>query len=253
MNKLFAYLPCYNESGNIESLIHEWLKEKDSLLAQNYELVIVPIDDKSTDNTLEIIRRLENSYQEVRVIAHKQNRNLGGALSTAVKDFLKHADSNSNDLLCFMDGDNTHKPRFVHSMIDKINSGAGCVIASRYQPGASIHGVPSNRLFLSDGAKLYYSIVLHVPNVKDYTCGFRVYTYNALKKAHDKYQKSLITMRSFSCMMELLYKLHRSGCVFAEVPFELYYDSKVGESKMRILKTTKDSLITALRLRLFCK
>jgi len=251
MNKLYAYLPCYNESGNIQALIEAWIAEKAALSGEGYELEIIPIDDKSTDNTLAIIRSLETQYEDVRVIAHKVNQNLGVALFTAVRDFLHRGEPKS--LMCFMDGDNTHKPLFVHRMIREIKKGADCVIASRYQPGAGINGVPSNRLALSDGAKLYYSMMLHVPNVKDYTCGYRLYSYSILSSAYKKYQKELITMRSFSCMMELLYKLHKTGCCFAEVPFTLYYDNKVGASKMRILKTVKDSLFVALRLRLFCK
>lgn len=251
MSKLYAYLPCYNESGNIRALVEGWLAEKETLAEEGYELEVVPIDDKSTDDTLAIIRSLEKQYEDVRVIAHKVNQNLGGALFTAVRDFLHRGEPDS--LMCFMDGDNTHKPRFVHSMIEKTKEGADCVIASRYQPGAEINGVPSNRLALSDGAKLYYSMMLNVPNVKDYTCGYRLYTYSILNRAYKKYKKELITMRSFSCMMELLYKLHKTGCQFAEVPFILYYDNKVGASKMRILRTVKDSLLVALKLRLFCK
>jgi dolichol-phosphate mannosyltransferase len=251
MNKLFVYLPCYNEAGNIQALVEGWLAEKESLNQKGYELEIIPIDDKSTDNTLQIIQTLENAHENVSVIAHEKNQNLGGALFTAVKDFLRRG--NSNNLMCFMDGDNTHKPHFVHSMIEKVNTGADCVIASRYQPGAEVNGVPSNRLALSDGAKLYYSLILHVPNVKDYTCGYRLYTYSILNHAYKKYGQDLITMRSFSCMMELLYKLHKTGCKFAEVPFILYYDNKVGNSKMRILRTVKDSLIVALKLRFLCK
>lgn len=251
MNKLFVYLPCYNESGNIQALIEGWLAEKEALLKKGYALEIIPIDDKSTDNTLQIIRTMEETYPDVRVIAHKKNQNLGGALFTGIRDFLHKGDS--NNLMCFMDGDNTHKPRFVHSMIEKLESGVDCVIASRYQPGAEVNGVPSNRLALSDGAKLYYSLVLRVPNVKDYTCGYRLYSYSILSHAYKKYGQNLITMRSFSCMMELLYKLHKAGCKFAEVPFILYYDNKVGNSKMRILKTVKDSLLVALKLRFSCK
>ena len=252
MNNLFVYLPCYNEEGNIQNLIEEWLKEKDLLSQENFALKIIPIDDKSTDNTLQIIQHLETIHEEVHVIAHSKNKNLGGALLTAITDFLNRTSESSNDLLCFMDGDNTHKPRFVHSMIDKINKGTDCVIASRYQPGSVIQGVPFNRSALSDCAKLFYSSILRIPNVKDYTCGYRLYTHAILVRAYSRYQKNLITMRSFSCMMELLYKLYLSGCTFDEIPFTLYYDSKSGTSKMRIAITIKDSLLTALRLRLLC-
>lgn len=251
MNTLYAYLPCYNESGNIQALIESWIQEKDALSKQGYQLEIIPVDDKSTDNTLKILHKMESDYPEVHVIAHKVNQNLGGVLNTSIRDFLHRAHPES--LFCFMDGDNTHKPSFIHDMIHKQKEGFDCVIASRYQPNAKVIGVPSNRLMLSDGAKLYYSAILRVPGVKDYTCGYRLYTYKILHRAYQKYQKDLITMTSFSCMMELLYKLYKSGCRFAEIPFTLYYDNKVGTSKMRILRTVKDSLWTALKLRISCK
>ena len=54
-------------------------------------------------------------------------------------------------------------------------------------------------------------------------------------------------------MMELLYKLSLCGAKFEEVPFELRYDHKAGESKMRILKTIRESLITAASLRIHTK
>ena len=248
-NKLYVYLPCYNEAENIRPLTGEWLDQRRMLASEGYELHIMPVDDKSTDDTLSVIQALEaENPGVVRVIAHEENRNLGGVMLTAVEDFLGVA--GENDLMCVMDGDNTHKPRFVHSMIQRIGDGYGCVIASRYQPGAEVNGVPAHREFLSDGAKLYYSMMLHVPNVKDYTCGYRVYTYAALKAAYSKYGPKLVTMRTFSCMMEILYKLHKSGCRFSEVPFSLYYDDKAGASKMKVLRTVKDSLLVALQLRL---
>ena len=54
---------------------------------------------------------------------------------------------------------------------------------------------------------------------------------------------------SFACMMEFLYKLHLSGTTFDEVGFELRYDKKQGDSKMRVSSTIKNSLFSALRFR----
>lgn len=250
MNKLHVYLPCYNEAGNIRSLTEAWLDEGGALAEKGYRLRITGVDDKSTDGTLDILRELAERYPEVSVIAHPVNRNLGGVLTTSVRDFLEV--SGENDLMCFMDADNTHKPRFVHSMLEKLSGigrPAACVIASRYQPGAGVQGLTRDREWFSSMAKLYYSAVLHVPNVRDYTCGYRLYTRQALGRALEKYGERLIERQSFACMMELLYKLHKSGCRFGEVPFQLYYDDKEGESKMRVAKTIRDSLLTALELR----
>ncbi|MBQ7595778.1 MAG: glycosyltransferase family 2 protein, partial [Clostridia bacterium] len=89
-----------------------------------------------------------------------------------------------------------------------------------------------------------------VKNVKDYTCGYRAYTYDIIKKAKEKYGDKFVERRTFACMMEVLYKINLLGADFAEVPFELRYDHKEGESKMHIVKTVKDSLITAANLRI---
>lgn len=248
MNKIFAFLPCFNEEGNIRALAEAWQAETSAFEAKGLSLQIFAIDDKSTDKTLQIIRELESQYVNFTVIAHVQNKGLGGALNTALSFFLSHAEA--GDFMAFMDGDNTHKPYFVHSMLEQLRIKDGCVIASRYQKGSEVFGVPRLRLFLSASARFYYMFVLHVPNVRDYTCGFRIYKYECLEKAYKKYGDNLITKRSFSCMMELLYKLYRADCKFVESPFSLYYGNKQGESKMKIFSTIVDSLFFSLELRI---
>ena len=97
---------------------------------------------------------------------------------------------------------------------------------------------------------LYYKTILNVSNVNDYTCGYRLYSYDIIKKANVIFKGKLVTRSSFACMMEVLYKLHLVGCRFAEIPFELRYDNKQGQSKMKVLTTIKESVFTALKLRL---
>lgn len=246
MTKIYAYLPCYNEEQNIEKLIRAWLATEKRLHDRGYALRIVAVDDKSTDHTLSIMRCTEKRYQAVRVIANARNQNLGGVLRIAILDFL--SDSSADDLFCFMDGDNTHDPAYIFDLLDAMK-GKDCAIASRYCPGAKVCGVPQHRLLFSYGARMYYSLVLHVPHVRDYTCGYRLYRRAILEKGYRKFGDALVSMKNFSCMMELLYKLHLCGCRFVEVPFVLHYDNKGGGSKMHVAKTTRDSIALALKLR----
>ena len=125
-----------------------------------------------------------------------------------------------------------------------------CIIASRYCENSNVIGVAAHREFMSDMAKLYYSFILRVPNVKDYTCGYRLYTYNIISRLVSEYGNEPIKEKSFACMMELLYKLYTAGAKFDEVGFELRYDNKQGESKMKVIKTMKKSLTIAMSLRL---
>lgn len=246
MNRLMVGLPCYNEEENIAILMEKWEKEKNNIQDLGYELIIVPLDDKSTDSTKSILEEYNKKYENIKPIYHKTNKNLGGGMNTLINHFSKNF--HDGDLLIIMDGDNTQDPKFSPKMIKK-SSEADVVIASRYQKGSEVRGVSPIRLFYSYGALIYYSMILRVPNVKDYTCGYRLYSYEILKKGKDKYKDDLIVNKSFACMMELLYKLYVVGGEFREVPFVLRYDNKGGASEIDVVKTIKDSLTTAIKIK----
>ncbi len=249
MKKLFVMLPCYNESENIEDLINDWISMEEKLVQEyGYKIEIYGIDDGSKDSTREIIKEMEDKNDNVYLIAHKVNKGLGGVLDTAFTFF--NENSKEGDLCVLMDGDNSHLPKYIYSMIDKMQStNSGCVIASRYCDVSKVRGLSKVRHFLSDGAKVFYSLFLRVPNVKDYTCGYRLYSRESLQKVYEVYGENTIENSSFACMMEILYKLHKVGVQFAEVPFVLRYDLKKGDSKMNVFKTTKNSIVTTLKLR----
>lgn len=154
----------------------------------------------------------------------------------------------NGDFLVIMDGDNTQNPKYIHSMLEKINKGNDCVIASRYQEGAKVKGLAAYREKLSDIAKIYYEVVLNIKGVKDYTCGYRIYTYDIINKVIKKFGKEVVKEKSFACMMELLYKVSRVDARIDEVPFELRYDNKNGTSKMKVFTTMRRSVTTAVRL-----
>lgn len=246
MNKLVVGLPCYNEEENIGRLIGAWQKEAQGLASLGYDLVIMPVDDKSTDSTRAIIQDKAQAHDNLDPIYHEKNRNLGGGMDSIIGKFLR--DYQEDDLLAVMDGDMSHSPTYISSMLEALG-GHDCVIASRYREGSRVLGVPKIRLFYSLMARVYYSLVLGVRGVRDYTCGYRLYRYPILKRAWEVFSGDLVQRTSFACMMEILYKLHLVGASFTEVPFTLRYDKKEGASKIRLGQTIKDSLLTALQLR----
>lgn len=246
-NKIVVGLPCYNEEKNIGRLLDAWLSLKDDLLKKGYELIITPVDDKSSDNTKAVLESYASKYENIKPIYHEVNKNLGGGLNSIISNFIDNY--RLGDLLIVMDGDYTHLPFYSLSMIDKLGTSYDIVIASRYQKGSKIMGLSKFRELISVCARIYYSIVLGVKGVRDYTCGYRVYTYDIIKKGKDKFGDDLVQNSSFACMMELLYKLYKSSAKIGEVPFLLRYDNKEGESKMNIRKTTKDSLVSAIKIR----
>ena len=184
----------------------------------------------------------------VELVEHGVNQGLAAAIRTGLTTAV--ARCGPDDVVVTMDADNTHPPRLIPQMLDHIGAGDDVVIASRFQPGAKVHGVPQSRLVYSVGARWLFQILFPIRGVRDYTCGYRAYRADALRQAIDLYGDRLITETGFSCMADLLLKLRRLPLRMSEVPLELHYDRRGTGSKMRVLRTIRQTLMLLVRRRL---
>jgi dolichol-phosphate mannosyltransferase len=190
-------------------------------------------NDGSTDGTLAELRRQEGSYP-LTVLHAAEN----GGLGVGTQALLRYvsAQGAEHDTAVFMDGDDTHDPSVIALMQEAMANGADVVIASRYQPGRVATGLSWQRHMVSLAASLFWRVMLPIPYVKDYTCGFRAYRVGVLQQAMAA-RSALVTRRGFECQVEILAGL-RPFARFAEVPIHLAYDRKQGASKMRFVRTT---------------
>jgi len=249
VNELIVLLPAYNEEENLEILVESWQKYWEELFSTyQLHLHIIVVNDGSQDATKQVGEQLEERYDNLTLVSHKVNQGLGKALKTGIQYILKnHSDA---QFTCIMDCDNTQQPNYVLDMIEKQReSQADIIIASRYAKGASVKGLKVQRVFISLAARAVFTISLTVGHVRDYTCGYRLYCNELLEQAQLRFGEKLIEENGFTCMVELLYKLYTCGGRFAEVPFELRYDWKRGESKMKIMKTAINSFRLIRRLK----
>ena len=127
-------------------------------------------------------------------------------------------------------------------MVDKIDTGADIVIASRFQKGAEIHGLETLRKLVSICASGILRTMF--PGARDYTCGYRCYRVSLLRWGREHYGQEFLNQRGFSIMVDILLKLRRKARRIDEVPLILRYDRKAGVSKMRLVQTT----VTTLKL-----
>jgi dolichol-phosphate mannosyltransferase len=178
---------------------------------------------------------------------HKVNQGLSGALRTGFSTALKLAEA--GDVIVTMDADDTHSPGTIPSLLQTIADGYDVVIASRYQVGSRVVGVPVNRLILTSLARWLFKLIMPIPGVRDYTCGYRAYRYEALKKASDYYGQDFVSEQGFSSMVDVLLKMRRFGFVMGEVPFLLRYDQKQGKSKMQVSRTARKTIMLLLKRR----
>lgn len=241
--KVFVVLPAFNERENLPPLL-DGIAETMAEEGFSYEVIVV--DDGSRDGTLQVAQTAAEKIP-LHIERHEVNQGLGAT----IRDGLLAASRlcGPNDVVIAMDADNTHPPGLMGAMVRAIREGNDVVIASRYQPGARVVGVPPFRRLLSWGAGMLFRLVFPIPNVKDYTCGYRAYRGPLLQAAFDHYGQQFVSETGFQCMVDILLKLHRLGAICREVPLVLRYDRKGGVSKMKVGRTVLKTLGLILRRR----
>jgi dolichol-phosphate mannosyltransferase len=241
--RVLVVLPAYNEEENLGTLLE---RIDQSLFEDGVGYEVVVVDDGSKDATLEVARRYAEQMP-IRIVQHEVNQGLGAT----IRDGLRAASSGccDDDIVVAMDADNTHTPGLIRAMTRLVYEGNDVVIASRYQPGAQVRGVPFHRRLLSYGAGLLFRIVFPIKGVRDYTCGYRAYRASLLKQAFAKIGEEFVSEGGFQCMVDILLKLRNLNAIFREVPLVLRYDLKGGASKMRVGRTIVRTLGLMLRRR----
>lgn len=188
---------------------------------------VIVVDGVSTDGTVEEVRRWGEAM-DLEVVRLESNLGLGGALDAGLQIAVRQA-----RVVVTMDGDNSHNPDTIGSMLSELDRGCDVVIASRFQPGGEEIGVAGYRKVLSHGASATLRTLFPYGPVRDYSSGFRAYRSAALERVRGS-DGRFVAEEGFACMMELLLKLRASGAIASEVPLVLRYDLKETESKMSI-------------------
>lgn len=241
---VWIVLPAYNEEASLPRLLEGI---DDSMFEARLEYRILLVDDGSTDRTEEIARSFGQDHPLV-YERHGQNLGLGMTLRDGL---LKAAEmAEAKDIVVTMDADNSHSPELILRMVRMVREGHDVVIASRYQRGSRVRGVPFLRRVLSYWGGWLFRIVFPIPGVKDYTCGYRAYRADLLKRVVERHGEEFFDQEGFQAMVDVLLKLRKWDLIFGEVPLILRYDRKEGESKMKVWRTIKNTLGLMARRRL---
>jgi dolichol-phosphate mannosyltransferase len=238
---IYVVIPAFNE----ERAIRPTLVALEAALRDGPDdYLAVVVDDGSTDGTVvaaEAAVADTGGQLPLRILRHETNRGLGAGLRTGIYWVLDRAAA--EDVVVMLDGDNTHPPRLIPSMLARLRDGFDLVIASRYRPGSVVHGVPGYRRALSDIGRVVFQVTFPIRGVRDYTCCFRAYRIPPLQRARLVYGDELCTARGFEAVVDLLLRLRQIGITATEIPLELDYSERVGQSKMRVAHTIRTTLV----------
>lgn len=169
--KISIIIPLLNEEENISTVYHR-TKETLDKLALPYEIIFV--DDGSTDNTYQSLKRLE--LTDERLIIVKFVRNFGQTAALAAGFRMA-----TGDIAITLDGDLQCDPMDIVLFLDAINQGADVVCSWRQANNLylQILRTPS---FIAN----YFGAFIFGLKVHDISSSFRAYKKGFYKKLYLK-------------------------------------------------------------------
>ena len=213
MIELALIIPTFNESQNIEPLLH--LLDK-ALVEIQWEVVFV--DDDSTDNTAGLVRSLASVWPNVRILQRIGRRGLSSA---CVEGML----ATSAPYLAVMDADQQHDETLLPEMLQIIKrEKLDLVIGSRGVEGGSMGEFSAERQFLSNLGRRLSSMVCKT-TVLDPMSGFFLLDRRFFEEVVHR-----LSGISFKILVDLLASATRPVRL-REVPYT-FRNRLYGESKL---------------------
>jgi dolichol-phosphate mannosyltransferase len=228
--KTLILVPTYNEKENLPLLVKDILDIPDT--------VVMVLDDGSPDGTGQVADGLAGRYPDrVRVLHRTGQRGLG----KSYLEGFRRAVASDFDLICQMDADLSHDPKFLPAMIREAENGADMVIGSRYLNGISVVNWPLRRIILSKFANTYIRTVTGL-RANDITAGFRCWRRSALARI----PLDNIVSEGYSFIVEVTFLAAKAGLKIAEAPI-IFIERRQGASKLST-GVLIESLITPWKL-----
>jgi dolichol-phosphate mannosyltransferase len=214
--KLSIIVPTYNESQNIVRMLDSIAET----LSPYKGSEIIVVDDNSPDGTAEMAKshaKIISTKKKIRIEIISRNGKFG--LSSAIIKGVQYA---SGDFLVIMDGDFSHPPQVIPSIIQALqDSNYDIVIASRYVKGGSIIGWPFKRRLMSKGATKIAQYGLGI-DVKDPVSGFFAFRRDIISGLK-------FDAIGYKMLLEILVKT--KGARVKEIPYT-FTNRRIGASKL---------------------
>lgn len=237
MTKLSVVIPAYNEERNLKKqVLNEVSKylEKSNL---DYEVLVV--DDGSSDNTREVIKKYIKKSTSFRLI-----ENSHGGKAIAVLTGMEKAEG---EIILFTDMDQATPINQWDRFSPKFEEGYDIVIGSRH----GRKGAPLVRKLSAWGFSLLRAIILGLP-FSDTQCGFKAFNRKSIEKIIPKIKKEwgVLHFRGGAVNagfdVELLYLAKKYGFKIAEVGVEWNY---VDTERVQIVKDALAAIYDMIRIR----
>ncbi len=196
-------IPAYNEGERIELTLNklsQYLEKKNS----RFEIIV--IDDGSSDDTAEKVRRVGETDRRIALISYAPNRGKG----FAVRQGMLRA---ANDAVLFTDADLSTPVEEIEIAVAELTRGFPVVIASRRHPESVIARRQSwVRELIGRTFNALVRLLIGLP-YGDTQCGFKCFTQTAAKEIFSRTR-----IDRFSFDVEVLLSARARGYAVKEIP-----------------------------------
>jgi dolichol-phosphate mannosyltransferase len=215
--KLSVIIPSHNEAESLPATLKSFYQK---LSEREIEHEILVVNDNSTDNTQEILQKLQLEISTLRFVTNTPPNGFGYAVRCGLNNF-------TGDCAAIVMADLSDSPDDLVKFYDKMLEGNyDCVFGSRFIKGGKTVDYPLPKLILNRIANTLVKLVFRI-KYNDCTNAFKLYkreTINGLQPFLSPH---------FNLTLELPLKAIVRGYSYAVVP-NTWTNRKHGTSKLKI-------------------
>jgi len=214
---LVIQIPVLNEQDTIELVLQSIPKEIPGI----EKIIILIIDDGSTDKTVEIAKK----HGVKHFVRHRRNQGLGRSFHDGIMKALELG----ADIVVNTDGDNQYPQQDIPKLIQPILEAKADIVVADRQTATIAHFSASKKLLQKIGSKVV-NIAANT-NLPDAASGFRAYSRESLLQIN--------TITRFSYCTETIIQAGNKKLAITSVPVQT--NPKLRES--RLFKNTTEHVI----------
>ncbi len=231
MVELSIIMPCYRGEKFIENSIHS-VEKVVSEICEDFEVIVVV--DGFADRSYEVAKRLENVYENLKVLGYEKNQGKGFAIRYGFEN-------SSGDVIVFIDSDLDIDPYYIKVLLDIFKKDKCDIVVASKRHRYSEVNYPLIRKFLSESYYILTYLLFRL-NVRDTQTGLKLFKREVLEKV---FKKALIKKYAFD--VELLVLAKKYGYKIKEAPVKINL-KKNSFSLSGIYHMLVDTLAIAYRL-----
>lgn len=226
--KLSIVIPVYNEKNTIERIV-------DLVLGvEGIDKEIVVVDDGSTDGTVDILKKIGEKYQDIKIVIKGENRGKGHTLKVGFKE-------TTGDYVIIQDADLEYDPQDYKKLLralgeEKVDVIYGSRFSGSYEKMSTLHYFGNKILTLI--TNIFFGVML-----TDMETCYKLVPGDFIRNMDIKSER-------FDFEPEITAKILKSGLKIKEVPIS-YKGRAFSEGKKITWRDGFNAVYTLIKFRFF--